>query len=114
MDDTEPIDEIVEKVDQRNLWRRAEDIRNKVIIFGLVGLVFAAGVAWTTAVVTVNQKVDKGVFLEHVAQSDRRFLSDSITRVVNAAALARIEAKQDSTNARLQAFVCNGKPGYCR
>jgi hypothetical protein len=114
MESPESIDAVVEQVDQRNLWRRKEDVRRNLILVGMATLLFAGGVAWATALAAVDQKVDKTTFIEHVAQSDRRFLADSITRALLSASLARIEAKQDSTNERLHNLICDKKPAYCR
>lgn len=110
MDETE----IVEQVDHRNLWRRAEDIRRNVILFGLSALLVAMGVAWGTATAAVGQKVDRAEYVAHVNQSERRFLADSLRNEITVASLHRIEAKVDATNDRLSALICDKKPSYCK
>lgn len=110
----EIIDAAAEQVDQRNLWRRKEDVRRNALVIGLATLLITIGVAWGTAQSTVAQKVDRSEFQAHVYESDRRFLADSLQRVSQAETLRRIEGKVDSTNARLSRFICDKKPAYCQ
>jgi hypothetical protein len=107
-------DRIVEQVDQRGLWRRAEDGRRNLMVIGLSALLVAMGVAWGTATATVAQKVDRSEFNAHIAQSERRFYADSMTRTGLVELLRRIEVKQDSTNNRLTRLICDKQPLYCR
>lgn len=107
-------DAIVEQVDQRNLWRRAEDGRRNLIIIGLCSVILGMGAAWGTASATVGQKVDRSEFVDHVSKSERRFMADSIRNLLTVEALRRIELKVDSTNDRLSRLICDNKPAYCR
>jgi hypothetical protein len=66
---------VIDQVDHRNEWRRAEDVRRNVIIVGLSAALIMVGIAWGTATAAVGGKVDRVEFAEHVAQSDRRFRS---------------------------------------
>jgi hypothetical protein len=106
--------EIVEQVDKRNLWRRAEDVRKNLVLIGLAAVLVAMGIGWGTATAAVSQKVDRKDFVEHVNQSERRFLADSLRNVITVEALHRIELKVDATNERLSALICDKKPSYCK
>ena len=53
-------------------------------------------------------------FNAHVAQAERRFFADSMSRSGLVEALHRIEVKQDSTNDRLTRLICDKQPLYCR
>jgi hypothetical protein len=111
-------DAVVEQVDQRNEWRRKEDVRRNAVIVALAGLLVGGGAAWGTMASTVagavSQKVDRSEFTAHVAQSDRRFQIDSIERALQAATLQRIETKLDASNGRLSRLICERGPSYCQ
>ena len=96
------------------LPRRRTDIEQYAVLSGLLATLVSVGIAWGTASATVGQKVDKSTFEAHVAETARRFLSDSLRGTSTDAALHRIEMKQDSTNHRLQLLVCENKPSYCQ
>jgi hypothetical protein len=111
-------DAVVEQVDQRNEWRRKEDVRRNAIIIALAGLLVGGGAAWgtmaSTVAAAVSQKVDRSEFTAYVAQSDRRFQIDSIERAMQAATLQRIETKLDASNGRLSRLICERGPSYCQ
>ena len=96
------------------LPHRRIDLERYAVLGGLLGTLVSIGIAWGTASATVSQKVDKSTFDAHVAETARRFLSDSLRGTSTDAALHRIEMKQDSTNHRLQLLVCENKPSYCQ
>lgn len=94
--------------------RRKSDIERFAVLGGVIAFLVSVGIAWGTANATVSQKVDKSEFYAHIADANRRFLSDSIRGSGTDASLRNILIKLDSTNHRLQLLVCDQKPAYCQ
>jgi hypothetical protein len=111
-------DAVVEQVEQRNEWRRKEDVRRNAVIIALAGLLVGGGAAWgtmaSTVAATVAQKVDRSEFAAYVAAAERRFTADSLERSYQTRAWERIEGKIDSTNTRLSRLICERGPSYCQ
>lgn len=101
-------------VDNRTRLRRAEDVQRSTIIIALAGMLITGGIAWGTAVAVVQQKVDRIEFTAHKAESDKRFLSDSIRASYLTETMADVKRTVNQTDSRLSRFICDKQPAYCQ